>query len=142
MSGAAARAVATRPRTKVPLAIGRRLLIALPGLALLLFWQWASGRLIREIYVSKPTVIFAARLFELFATGKILPDLAVTAKELVLSYVIGVTFGIAAGYVLGRAARLAAIIEPYVMAFYGIPKIWPACAAVRSSGSASASGRR
>ena len=122
MSGAAARAVATGRRTKVPLAIGRRLLIALPGLALLLFWQWASGRLIREIYVSKPTII-AARLFELFATGKILPDLAVTAKELVLSYVIGVTFGIAAGYVLGRAARLAAIIEPYVMAFYGIPKI-------------------
>ena len=34
------------------------LIVALPGLALLVFWQWASGRLIREIYVSKPTAIY------------------------------------------------------------------------------------
>ena len=31
--------------------------------------------------------------------------------------------GVLGGYVLGRTPRLAAIFEPYVMAFYGIPKI-------------------
>jgi NitT/TauT family transport system permease protein len=100
----------------------RRLGILLPGIALLLFWQFASGRLIRESYVSKPTAI-AARLYSLFATGEIWPNLAVTGEELVISYVIGVVLGLGLGYALGRAPRLAAVVEPYVMAFYGIPKI-------------------
>jgi NitT/TauT family transport system permease protein len=99
-----------------------RLFALAPGIALLLFWQWASGRVIREIYVSRPSEI-AVRLYEAFASGEILPDLAITAQELVLGYVIGVVLGIAAGYPLGRSARIAAIFEPYVMAFYGVPKI-------------------
>ena len=54
--------------------VGRGLVTLLPGLAILAFWQWASGRLIREIYVSKPTAV-AARLYELFASGEIYPHL-------------------------------------------------------------------
>ncbi len=97
-------------------------LALLPGIALLLVWQWASGRLIRTIYISKPTDI-ARRLYEIFSTGQIYPDLATTAQELVLGYLIGVGVGIVTGYALARSPRLAAIFEPYVMAFYGIPKI-------------------
>jgi NitT/TauT family transport system permease protein len=98
------------------------LLALLPGLAFLIFWQWASGRLIKEIYVSKPTAI-AARLYEIFASGEIYPHLWTTGQELVLGYVIGVTGGVVGGYALGRSPRLAKIFEPYVMAFYGVPKI-------------------
>jgi NitT/TauT family transport system permease protein len=94
----------------------------LPGIALLLFWQWASGRLIKEIYVSKPTAV-AQRLYELFASGEIYPHLWTTGQELVLGYVIGVAGGVIGGYALGRSPRLARVFEPYVMAFYGIPKI-------------------
>jgi NitT/TauT family transport system permease protein len=89
---------------------------------ILIFWQWAAGRLIKEIYVSKPTAV-AERLYELFSSGEIYPHLWTTGQELVLGYVIGVTGGILAGYALGRSPRLASIFEPYVMAFYGIPKI-------------------
>jgi NitT/TauT family transport system permease protein len=102
--------------------VGRGLMTLLPGLAMLAFWQWASGRLIREIYVSKPTAV-AARLYELFASGEIYPHLATTGQELVLGYAIGVAGGILGGYALGRSPGLARIFEPYVMAFYGIPKI-------------------
>jgi NitT/TauT family transport system permease protein len=98
------------------------LLKLLPGIVLLLFWQWASGRLVREIYVSKPTAV-VQRLYELFSSGEIYPHLWTTGQELVLGYVIGVAGGIIAGYALGRSPRLARIFEPYVMAFYGIPKI-------------------
>lgn len=98
------------------------LLAWLPGIALLLFWQWSSGRLIKEIYVSKPTAI-ADRLFELFSSGEIYPDLWTTGQELVFGYLIGVSGGVICGYALGRSPRLARIFEPYVMAFYGIPKI-------------------
>jgi NitT/TauT family transport system permease protein len=101
---------------------GRFVVRLLPGLALLAFWQWSSGRLIKEIYVSKPTAV-AARLYELFASGEIFPHLWTTGEELVLGYVIGVAGGILGGYALGRSPRLANIFEPYVMAFYGIPKI-------------------
>jgi len=101
---------------------GRFVLRLLPGLALLAFWQWSSGRLIKEVYVSKPTAV-AARLYELFASGEIFPHLWTTGQELVLGYVIGVAGGILGGYALGRSPRLANIFEPYVMAFYGIPKI-------------------
>ncbi len=94
----------------------------LPGVLFLAFWQYASGRLIRPIYVSRPTDV-AARTVEMFATGEIQPHLLVTLQELLLGYALGVSAGIVAGYALGRAPRAAAIFEPYLMAFYGIPKI-------------------
>lgn len=97
-------------------------LTLLPGAVLLLFWQWSAGRLIKEIYVSKPTAV-AERLYELFASGEIYPHLWVTGQELVLGYVIGVSGGVVGGYLLGRSPRMAKIFEPYVMAFYGVPKI-------------------
>ncbi|OZA92365.1 MAG: hypothetical protein B7X76_00105 [Azorhizobium sp. 39-67-5] len=101
---------------------GHRLLVLLPGIVLIAFWQWASGRLIKEIYVSKPTAV-AERLYELFSSGEIYPHLWITGQELVLGYVIGVGCGVVGGYALGRSPRLSAIFEPYVMGFYGVPKI-------------------
>jgi NitT/TauT family transport system permease protein len=113
---------AIRPRSAWAARLTHGLLALLPGLAFLIFWQWASGRLIKEIYVSKPTAI-AARLYEIFASGEIYPHLWTTGQELVLGYVIGVAGGVVGGYALGRSPRLATIFEPYVMAFYGVPKI-------------------
>ncbi|MFG1358419.1 ABC transporter permease [Xanthobacter pseudotagetidis] len=101
---------------------GQRLLVLAPGIALIAFWQWASGRIIKELYVSKPTAV-VERLYELFASGEIYPHLWITGQELVFGYLIGVGAGIVGGYALGRSPRLSAIFEPYVMAFYGIPKI-------------------
>src|ERR1700676_4069546 len=50
--GAADDAPATRQRSFAGRAL-RGVVTLLPGILLLAFWQWASGRLIREIYVSK-----------------------------------------------------------------------------------------
>jgi NitT/TauT family transport system permease protein len=100
----------------------RILLRAAPGLIFLIFWQLASGVLIRDVYVSRPSAI-AVRLYEVFASGEIWPHLTTTAEELVLGYVLGVAAGIIAGLWLGRAPRLAHVVEPYLMGFYGVPKI-------------------
>jgi NitT/TauT family transport system permease protein len=113
---------AATPRSPSGGAFLRVLLPLLPGVALLAFWEWASGRLIREMYVSRPSDV-AVRLYELFARGEILPHLWVTAQELVLGYTIGLLVGTVAGYGLGRSAALRRVFEPYIMAFYGIPKI-------------------
>jgi NitT/TauT family transport system permease protein len=91
--------------------IGHQLLVLLPGIALLAFWQWASGRLIKELYISKPTAI-VQRLFELFSTGEIYPHLWITGQELVFGYIFGVAGGVIGGYVLGRSPRLASVFEP------------------------------
>jgi NitT/TauT family transport system permease protein len=100
----------------------RFLLRLLPGVAILALWQFAAGRWVRPIYISRPTDV-AARLVDMFASGEIQPHLWVTFQELVLGYVFGVSAGIVCGYLLGRSPRAAAIFEPYLMAFYGIPKI-------------------
>lgn len=118
---------ATLPLASAPMRsrlgpLRRAVVLSLPGLVLLLVWQLASGRLVREAYVSKPTAI-ATRLYELLVGGEIWPNLAVTGEELVLSYGLGCAAGVLVGYALGRSPRLAALVEPYVMAFYGIPKI-------------------
>ena len=72
--------------------VGRRLshaaLRLLPGLLFLLFWQYASGRLVREAYVSHPTAV-AARLIDLFVSGEIWPNLLTTGEELALGYGLG-----------------------------------------------------
>jgi NitT/TauT family transport system permease protein len=112
----------SRSLRRALISFGRTLLLIAPGVVMLCGWQYASGRLVRETYVSKPTDI-AQRLYELFATGEIWPSLKVTGEELALSYVIGVVSGLLLGYAFGRAPRLARIVEPYLMAFYGIPKI-------------------
>ena len=121
----------SEPSATEPLAPGRRSWLArlghlliglLPGIALIVFWQWAAGRLIKEIYISKPTAV-AQRLYEIFASKEIYPHLWTTGQELVLGYVIGVALGVIGGYALGRSPRMAGVLEPYVMAFYGIPKI-------------------
>ncbi len=115
-------AAGTRSLRRALMSFGRTLLLVAPGVIMLVAWQFASGRLVREAYISKPTNI-ARRLYDLFATGEIWPSLKVTGEELVLSYAIGVVAGLLLGYALGRSPRLARVIEPYVMAFYGIPKI-------------------
>lgn len=101
---------------------GRWLLQLAPGIVLVVAWELASGRLIREAYVSSPAVV-VERLFDLFRTGAIFPDLRTTGIELLLGYLIGVVAGTACGYVLGRSRSLARIFEPYLLAFYGVPKI-------------------
>lgn len=93
-----------------------------PGIAFVAFWEWASGRIVREAYVSRPTAV-AERLAQLFGTGEIWPNLIVTGQALVAGYLIGAVAGAVCGYLLGRAPQVASIVEPYLLAFYGIPKI-------------------
>src|SRR5258708_27430185 len=116
-------ATTTNPSTAAEISAARRrsllgrathrLVLLLPGIAILVFWQWAAGRLIKEIYVSKPTAV-AERLYEIFSSGEIYPHLWTTGQELVLGYVIGVSGGVPAGHALRRSARPATHLRPHV----------------------------
>ncbi len=94
----------------------------LVGVGILVFWQWAAGHLIRESYLAKPTSI-GLKLYHLFASGTIWVHIRVTLAEIVIGFVIGGVLGLVMGFVLGNSRFLSAVLEPYVMAFYGIPRI-------------------
>ena len=107
-----------RPRRSYAITLWRIVV----GAGLLLFWQWASGTLIHENYLAKPTTI-AVRLFQVFASGIIWIHIQVTLTEITIGFLIGASLGMGMGFLLGNSEMLSAVLEPYVMTFYGIPRI-------------------
>lgn len=111
----------SRPRSKprselwlVPVQLG--ILIGL-----LVLWQtMVSSK--NVMFFSRPTLV-AERLFEVFVGGEIYPHILVTMQEVVIGYAIGAVFGLAIGFVLGRSKILSKIFQPFIIAFYSIPKI-------------------
>jgi NitT/TauT family transport system permease protein len=92
------------------------------GLALLAAWEASSGRLIDPFWVSRPSEIFKY-LWGVFADGSIFGHLAITLYETFAGFFIGAASGIALGFFLARKEVLAQILDPYIVAFNGIPRI-------------------
>ena len=95
----------------------------LVGVTLLGLWELASGRLIDTFFVSKPSLV-AVELWRQATVGRLWSDLWVTVvRETLVGYAIGATLGIVAGFLLAQAPTVARILNPYVMAIYGVPRI-------------------
>jgi len=92
------------------------------GMALLALWELSSGRLIDPFWVSSPSQVFLY-LYGVVADGSIFAHLAVTLYETFTGFLIGAIFGIGLGFALGRRETLAEVLDPYVVAFNGIPRI-------------------
>ena len=92
------------------------------GIALLAFWELSSGRLIDPFWVSSPSRV-SVYLYGVIADGSIFGHLAITLYETFTGFLIGAIFGIGLGFLLGGKEILAEIVEPYVVAFNGIPRI-------------------
>jgi len=91
------------------------------SVGLLLIWQLVSPHLDQLIFSSPADIV--ARLWEWSADGTLWSNLLVTAEELALGYVLGAALGIAFGLLLGSYPLVASILDPLLMAFYGVPKI-------------------
>jgi NitT/TauT family transport system permease protein len=92
------------------------------GLILLALWELSSGRWIDPFWVSSPSLVFSY-LYKVIADGSIFAHLAITLYETFTGFFIGAVFGIGLGFVLGQRETLAQILDPYVVAFNGIPRI-------------------
>lgn len=92
------------------------------ALTVLVVWQFASGRLVAEFFISKPTAIYAA-LRQLVLTGNLFFHVGITATEAFVGFILGACAGIAAGVLLGRIHFLADLLQPFILAFYSLPKI-------------------
>lgn len=92
------------------------------GILFLLTWELASGRLVDQFFISKPTQIVAA-LWDLIVNENLFYHLRFTITEALAGYLIGASAGLLLGFALARLDLLYRIIEPFIVAFYGIPRI-------------------
>ncbi len=90
--------------------------------ALLLGWEFASGSLVDQFFVSKPSRI-AASFWAMLTREGLLYHLQFTIVEALAGYAVGAAAGLACGFVLARSELVYRIVEPFVVAFYGIPRI-------------------
>ncbi|MCL6552719.1 MAG: ABC transporter permease [Firmicutes bacterium] len=99
-------------------AIGRVLF----AVALLGAWELASGRLLDEFFTSRPSAI-AAAFWGMLTREQLLYHLQFTVTEALAGYALGAAAGLACGFLLARLEFVYRIVEPFVVAFYGIPRI-------------------
>jgi NitT/TauT family transport system permease protein len=92
------------------------------AVAILTIWQLASGPLIPEFFISKPSAIVAS-LRQQILTGNLFFHVGITATEAFIGFILGALAGITAGMLLGRIHFLADLLQPFILAFYSLPKI-------------------
>lgn len=89
---------------------------------ILLAWELASGPLVNPVFASSPLAILE-ELVDGFANRNLLWHAQVTAMEAILGFVLGSSAGVFLALVLVTLPRVYAVVEPIVLAVYGIPKI-------------------
>lgn len=90
--------------------------------SILAAWEYASRVRHLEFYLSKPTDI-ASRLMVWISDGTLMTNLQATVFVAVIGFVIGSCAGLMIGLLLGRATVVAKVIDPFLMAFYSMPKV-------------------
>lgn len=91
-------------------------------LALLSFWELASGHLFSTFWVSKPSLI-ASYIVTWIVSGDFLYHLYFTMTSMLLGFVAGCLLGLACGMFLSRAEFLADVLDPFLVAINGIPRV-------------------
>lgn len=100
----------------------RRVLQILFGVALLSFWQLASGRLVDPFFISSPLAV-SAELWDWIVSGKLWHHLSITLYAMIWGFCLGAVIGFFLGFALARSETAAAVFDPYITALYCIPKI-------------------
>jgi len=85
-------------------------------------WELASGRWVKEFFISKPSVI-VYRLWGWVADGSLFFHAGITAMEAISGFLIGGLLGMTVGITLGRSQFLARLLDPFIMTFYSLPKV-------------------
>jgi NitT/TauT family transport system permease protein len=109
----------TTSRPSIPIGVWQAAL----GLAFVLAWQWgADAKLLDKFFFSRPSDVMA-RMWQWISSGSIWGHLAVTFTEALLSFAIGVFFGVLSGFLLARVPLLAALLDPYIKIANALPRV-------------------
>ena len=85
-------------------------------------WEAASGRLLDEFWVSRPSLI-AERLWALALSGDLWWHASATGWQALLGLLSGLVVGVAIGVAFHALPRIADALDPLVMALYSVPRI-------------------
>ena len=91
-------------------------------LAILIAWEYASGRWVAPLFISSPSDV-ATKLWALAAGGKLAYHASYTAMHALAGFTLGALAGMTVGLTLGRWHRVAEVLDPFLMGFYSLPKI-------------------
>lgn len=95
---------------------------AILALAIVLLWEFGSGHLFSDYYLSRPSAI-AAQIAAWAADGYLWRHLSATLLNTALGFVLAAVAGIAAALLLGSLPLLDRILGPLVYVAYSLPKI-------------------
>jgi NitT/TauT family transport system permease protein len=89
---------------------------------ILTLWQLASGTIIPVLLISKPTAILHS-FMEWVTDGTLKQNAIITITSTLSGFVIGAVFALIIGYALGVSRRLSGIVEPFITALWGLPRV-------------------
>ena len=109
-----------------PAAAGRVAVLAWQiavGVVVLAAWQTlVSLKILDAFFVSRPSDILQ-RVARWVVSGTLWGHLAVTLEESLLGLLVGAALGISLGFVLGRSAFLAQVLDPYIKMLNAVPRV-------------------
>ena len=92
------------------------------GIAVLLMWHGASGRLVDNFFISNPVDV-GARLFRWTMDGSIFRHIGATIYATALGFIIGSVCGAILGIWLGVSPFASRLLNPYLNALNALPKV-------------------
>lgn len=85
-------------------------------------WQWIATAYNTEFWTSSPVSVIE-ELVRWYDSGMLLSDVKLTLFEAAAGFFIGSLFGGVIGFILGWVRRLGDLLEPFILAYYTLPKI-------------------
>jgi NitT/TauT family transport system permease protein len=86
------------------------------------FWEFASGTMFSAFWISKPTLI-AAYIWKWVVSGDFFYQLSFTFGSMLIGFAMGAILGLLAGVVLSRMHFLSEVLDPFLVAINGIPRV-------------------
>jgi NitT/TauT family transport system permease protein len=86
------------------------------------FWEAASGRLFSAFWISKPSLI-AAYIWKWVVAGDFFYQMSFTFGAMLTGFAAGTLLGLGAGIVLSRMQFAADVLDPFLIAINGIPRV-------------------
>jgi NitT/TauT family transport system permease protein len=92
------------------------------GIGLFCLWEFGSGVIVDQFFVSKPSRIVMS-IWGMLIKENLLYHMQFTVVEALVGYAIGAGAGLAAGFALARIDLVYRIVQPFIIGFYGVPRI-------------------
>lgn len=101
--------------------LSKWILMALPGLVLLVLWEYVLVRTDRSIFLFSTPSRIAQSLLENVRSGLLLLDFWTTGSEALLGFLLGNVVGSCLGILLAVWRNVSRLAKPYVLALGAIP---------------------